>query len=175
MDNFDLLGPLFLIVSVCILGLLTISSRKKARIRHVLHLGKKMEKQAESFYRKLAKQTRSDVVKKLCLKLADEERDHLKLIEDKLSRWRPLPISQKILSILDTDASFRELFLNPPNKNASTDEFVEYAMDQEKKMVLFYSRFEGQFTHTWKIHRLDEMIEEEKEHVAVWTEILTNK
>lgn len=131
-----------------------------------------MEKQAEAFYRQFAKKVHNDVIKNLCLKLAEEENDHLKLIEDKLSRWRSLPLSQKILLALDGDAKLRKLFLSPPNQNATTEEFIEYAIDQEQNMATFYLRFEDEFTNTWKLKKLREMIEEEREHVRVWTEIL---
>jgi len=136
-------------------------------------LGRKMEQQAEAFYRKLAGRTRNVDVKRLCLILAEEEKDHKRVIEEKLHHWKPLPISQKILSILDTDARLRGLFLSPPNHDADTDEFIEYALDQEQRMVAFYMEFENEFSHAWKKKRLNEMIDAERRHVRVWSEILS--
>ena len=65
--------------------------------------------------------------------------------------------------------------MSPPDPNATAEEFVEYAMDQEQKMVTFYENFENEFTHIWKLSRLRKMIDEEKDHVKKWSEILLNR
>ena len=145
----------------------------RPRLRHVLQLGYIMEQQAIRFYEHFAEQTGNDTVKKLCAEILDEENRHLQLIEDKLSRWKSLPASQKDLTVLDADAKLRNLFLSPPGHNAPAEEFAAYAMDQEQNMVTFYENYKSEFTHTWKRNRLKKMIDEEKEHVERWSEILS--
>ena len=100
--------------------------RKKTRLRHIFHLGSKMEQQAQTFYEQFAGQTRNDAVKELCLKLADEENKHMELMEGKLSRWKSLPLSHKILVTLDADNKLGNLFLTPPHHNAAVEEFFKY-------------------------------------------------
>ena len=57
----------------------------KTRLRIVFHLGTIMEQQAETFYRRFAVDTTHARIKALCQKLADEEKEHLRLIQYKLS------------------------------------------------------------------------------------------
>ncbi len=146
--------------------------RRRVTLRGVLHLGRKMEQQAVWWYEQYATQTESEQIKALCLKLADEERTHVNLIETRLGRWKTARVSRRELERLDADGTLRNLFLSPPGPEAPTESFVSFAIEQEKRMVDFYTQFEAHFSHEWKIRRLDELIEEEKDHVRQWSRIL---
>jgi rubrerythrin len=124
-----------------------------------------MERQAEEFYRECAQQAQDMEVRELCLELADQERRHFGFIQDILSKWKPLPISNRDLKAMDADGRLRRLFLSPPNPDGTKRDFIEYAMNEEKKMVQFYKNFEKEFGNEWRKTKLWRMIEEEVEHV----------
>lgn len=148
-----------------------LSSRKGIRLRHVFYIGSLMERQAEAFYRRFAKQAQGNDVKKLCLQLADEEVQHFKLIDNQLSRWKSLPISKGDLETMDADGKLRKMFLSPPGLDSTTKEIFEYAIDQETKMVVFYESFEEEFTDWWKSTKLKAMVAEEKTHIMKLTDM----
>lgn len=147
--------------------------RKKIRLRHILHLGSLMEKQAEQFYRQFAHQAKDMDVQELCLELAHQERKHLGLIQDILSKWKPLPINKRDLKAMDADGRLRRLFLSPPDPDGTMKDFIEYAMNEEKKMVYFYKNFEKEFANEWRKKKLWRMVEEEVEHVRRLESILS--
>ena len=148
-----------------------LSSRKGIRLRHVFHLGSLMEQQAGAFYRRFAKKTQDDNVKELCLQLADEEVQHLHLIDHQLSRWKSLPMSKSDFEAMDADGKLRKMFLSPPSSNSTNKEVIEYAIDQETKMVAFYESFEKEFTDWWKSTKLKAMVLEEKTHIMRLTDM----
>ena len=150
-----------------------LSSRKGIRLRHVYYLGALMERQAEVFYRRFAEQTHDNDLKVLYLQLADEEVQHLKLIDYQLSQWKSLPIKKEDLSILNADNKLRKMFLSPSSTNATKRDIIEYAIDQETKMVEFYESFENEFTDWWKSTKLQAMVAEEKTHVIRLTNMLS--
>ena len=139
--------------------------RKKIRLRHILHLGSLMERQAEQFYRQFAHQAQDMDVRELCLELANQEKKHFGFIQDILSKWKPLPINMRDLKAMDADGRLRGLFLSPPDPDGTKKDFMEYAMNEEKKMVYFYKNFEKEFAYEWRKTKLWRMVEEEVEHV----------
>ena len=141
------------------------SSQRRIRLRHILHLGSLMEKQAEAFYRQFAQQVEDADVRELCLELANEEKDHFGFIQDILSKWKPLPVNKDNLKAMDADGRLRRLFLSAPNPEGTKKDFIEYAINEEKKMVYFYRNFEKEFAHEWRKTKLWRMVEEEVEHV----------
>ena len=140
--------------------------RNQKRLRHVLYLGCIMEEQSEEFYRHFAEHARRADVRKLCVELAGEESQHLKLIQDILAHWKPLPISQRDLDAMDADRRLQGLFRSPPDATASYDQILKYAIGEEEKMAEFYVDFEHEFAEAWKIMKLDAMVAEEKSHVV---------
>jgi rubrerythrin len=150
-----------------------LSSRKGIRLRHVYYLGSLMERQAEAFYRRFAEQTHDNDLKVLYLQLADEEVQHLKLIDYQLSQWKSLSIKKEDFEILDADNKLRKMFLSPSSTNATTRDIIEYAIDQETKMVEFYESFENEFNDWWKSTKLQAMVAEEKTHVIRLTDMLS--
>ena len=94
-----------------------------------------MEEQAETFYRRFAKEAKNPGVRELCRQLADEEAQHSALIRDVLSRWKSRPITQDDLDAMDADGRLRGMFASTPDPDADEKELVEYAMDQESQMV----------------------------------------
>ena len=150
-----------------------LSSRKGIRLRHVFYIGSLMERQAEAFYKRFAKQALDNDVRELCLLLANEEVQHFKLIDYQLSTWKSLPISKGDLEAMDADGKLRKMFLSPPDLNSTTKETIEYAIDQETKMVAFYESFEKEFTDWWKSTKLKAMVAEEKTHIMKLTDMIS--
>ena len=135
--------------------------RRKVRLRHVLHLGSVMERHVEAFYRRFAREAQDADVRQLCLKLADEEILHFRMIQELLSKWKPQPPNRSDLEAMDVDRKLRYLLFSPPSPAATSTEIIEYAMNVEKKMVEFYRSFADKFTSEWKIKKL-QLIEAEK-------------
>jgi rubrerythrin len=151
-----------------------LSAKKGTRLRHVLYLGSLVEKQAEAFYRNLAQQAYSEDVKELYVRMAEEEKNHFSFINDILSGWIPLPAEKGDLEAMDAGSRLRNLFSSYPSPDATEEEVTEYAMNAEKKMVIFYLDFEKEFASEWKKMRLWDMIEEEKSHVAKLSDMLSS-
>jgi len=147
-------------------------SRKGIRLRHVFFIGTIMERQAEAFYRCFAEKAQDDDMRKLYRELAEEEVQHFKLINGQLSRWKSLPINKKDLEAMDADGKLRQMFLSPPDTNATKKEIIEYAMDQEAKMVAFYESFEKEFNDFWKSAKLQALVTEEKTHIRKLSDML---
>jgi rubrerythrin len=76
-----------------------------------------------------------------------------------------LPVKKDNLKAMDADGRLRKLFLSAPNPEGTKTDFIEYAINEEKKMVYFYKNFEKEFAHEWRKTKLWMMIEEEVEHV----------
>ncbi len=150
----------------------TSPSRKKTRLRHVLHLGSLMERHPEAFYRRFAEKVPNADVIELCLRLADDELRHFRLIGNILSGWGSLPVTQADLEAMDANGKLRSMFLSPPSPSATKEEIIEYAVNEEKKMVAFYGSFEKEFIPIWKKMEIWDMMEEEKSHVKKLSDML---
>jgi rubrerythrin len=149
-----------------------IFSRRGIRLRHVFYLGTLIELQAESYYRRFAEKMQDDDVRDLYTQLADEEIRHFKMIDGQLARWKSLPISQKDLNAMDADGKLRQMFLTPPDMNATKKEIIDYAINQEEKMVTFYQFFEKEFNDYWKSSKLQALVAEEKTHIRKLSDML---
>lgn len=149
------------------------ASRRKVHLRHILYLGSLIERQAEAFYREMANKAPHEEVKELCLKLAADEKRHFQLIDGILSRWKSLSLTPDDLKALEAKEKMQRIFQSRLDSNAGNKEIIEYAMNEEKKMVSFYESYENEFTSLWKLAKLQEMIEEERGHVAKLTDMLS--
>jgi len=147
-------------------------SRKGIRLRHVFFIGTIMERQAEAFYRRFAEKAQDDDMRELYRELAEEEVQHYQLINGQLSRWKSLPIDKRDLEAMDADGKLRQMFLSPPDTNATRKEIIDYAMDQEAKMVAFYESFEKEFNDFWKSAKLQALVTEEKTHIRKLSDML---
>lgn len=150
------------------------SPKKETRLRHVLYLGSLVERQAEAFYRHLAQQAYDKDVKELYLSLSKDEAKHFSFLNNILSGWKPLPATKEDLETMDAGARLRNLFSSPPSPDATVEEVTEYAMNAEKKMVIFYLDFKNEFVYEWKKIKLWKMIEEEKSHVKKLSDMLSS-
>ena len=149
-----------------------LSSRKGIRLRHVFYIGALMERQAEAFYRRFAKKVQDDDMRNLYFQLAKEEVRHFKLLDGQLSRWKSLPIDKRDLEAMDADGKLRKMFSSPPDTNATKKEIIDYAINQETKMVAFYESFGNEFNDYWKSTKLQALVTEEKTHIKKLSEMM---
>ena len=146
--------------------------RKKVRLRHILHLGSMMERQAETCYRRFAEHSQNDATRNLYLQLANEEVKHFELISEQLSSWKPLPVAESDLEAMDAKGEMRNMFSSPPNPDAKEEEIVNYAINEEKKMIVFYEKFEKEFSDWFKATKLKAMVADEKIHIHKLSKLL---
>ena len=135
------------------------------RLRHVLTLGARIERRGEQFYRRFAGELEDPRAGELCNELADDEARHLRTIEEQLAQWNPIPLTQRDLEQLDADGRLSALFRSPPGPDATAEEILHYARNEEDRMVAFYARFQAEFADRWKATKLWKMVQEEKSHV----------
>jgi len=140
------------------------SPAKKIHLRHILYLGLHIEQQALNFYENMEKTVKDQHTKDLFKRLAKDEISHVQLLNDIVSHWRTIPVSQKDLDVLDSGQKLRRLFSNILHPG-STKEIIEYALEEERKLVSFYTRFIGEFTSVWKIKKIKKIISEETYHL----------
>jgi len=81
-----------------------------------------------------------------------------------LSKWIPIPIDERLLSVFDEDLKLRGIFMNPPPPDSTEEEMVKYSVEQEEKMVQFYLSFERNFVDAWKRMHLERLVMEERAH-----------
>jgi len=139
--------------------------QKRARLRHILKLGALSEKRGEKFYRRCSRKSLDPAVRELCQRLAEDEADHYRVIDDQLSRWNPVRVSKRKLRELDTQGLLTSLFTSPPEPTAKTEEIIEYSIDVENKMIAFYEEYASHFLEIWKVEKLQRLVEDERGHI----------
>ena len=145
----------------------------KVRLRHIFRIGILLEEQGEAFYRSLSRRLSNPESEKLCLTLADDEARHRQLLEQALRRWIQIPISETEYKVLERNLQSKDIFSNPPSANASLQEVIQYAIEQENKSVEFYQSFEKSFdSDTWKLMHLQDLVREERAHADKLSSIL---
>ena len=146
---------------------------KKIHLRQLLQMGILLEERGEAFYHSLSERSLNPDVKDLCEKLAQAEHKHKELIEETLSHWLDLPMSEFSRSQIDSELHKKGLFLNPPSLDATEKILLKYAVEQEYKSVDFYAGFEKEFPEAWKTMHVERLVMEEKDHAARLTDLLS--
>lgn len=139
--------------------------KKNIHLRHLLRMGIQIEQQGEDFYDKLAEKAENLNVKHLCRKLAIDEARHRLFIEKTLYRWLPIPIDMRSLALFERELKKRGIFSDTPPPDASVEDLIRHAIEEEKKTMDFYLSFENSFPEAWKRMRIEKLAEEEKEHI----------
>ena len=102
-----------------------------------------IEKAGLNFYEKAAKSVLEDSVKKVFLRLAEEEREHIQILQEKLRHLKPA-ISGKVKSNGKLSSFIKENLLgkifqtveNDLNKEFENDlEALEYGIESEKRSI----------------------------------------
>lgn len=141
-----------------------LSDREKIRLRDLFQIALIIETQGKSFYVDVLENVTESETEKLIKWLMQEEYRHRESIHKIIERWRFPAISPEALDRVDQDLKFRGIFRNPP-EDKDVLSWLKYALDQEKKMVDFYSSFSAEFATRWKMRKLEKLIDEEMSHV----------
>lgn len=160
------------------------------RLRHILIIGHRMELRAETFYRSFALRTKNTEAENVCRFLADDEERHAARIDALLDRWNDAPLSKSDEKAFASNNAYKKIFASNLPPQASWQDILHYALEQEKEMVAFYSLCDEQVMgeydarhynekmevyNLWKSEKLAGMIAEEEKHVRVITELLKGK
>ena len=134
-------------------------------LRHVLQMAVRVEEKGLQFYKMYSEVTRDFRVKELVTRIISEEAKHKQLLLSMLAQWKPLAENGDIFERFDTEMKVRRIFFSMPNKYASEDEIIAYAIEQEKKLVDFYKGFEHAFPQGWKRLNIQALVVMERTHV----------
>ena len=137
---------------------------EETRLRHLYQFAIIIEEQGAQYYDKLAKQTKNEALTKLCFQLVEEENEHKRLFQQRLSRWVPLPLDDKSLDRLERKFQTKGIFSDLTLSDKTVDDLVRYAIAVEHKSIDFYLSFEKDFPDAWKSMQLSRIIEEERSH-----------
>jgi rubrerythrin len=147
----------------------------------VLNFAVRIEEDGEAFYRKTALVAEEGEVKKLFLRLADEEVGHKKVFQDmssKLEEYSPTEsYSGEYMAYLRDYIDSKVVFTKEKEKQSSTvndtPSAIDFAMERELDSILYYQEVK-QFImeRQWRI--IDGIIAEERKHFAILAEARKN-
>jgi len=110
---------------------------EETRLRHLYQFAIIIEEQGAQYYDKLAKQTKNEALTKLCFQLVEEENEHKRLFQQRLSRWVPLPLDDKSLDRLERKFQTKGIFSDLTLSDKTVDDLVRYAIAVEHKSIDF--------------------------------------
>lgn len=173
---YYVLGALAAAVCVVVLArfLRRETGERSVHLRHLLMLGAEVEKEGISFYTRFERMSEDQGVKELCARLAQDETRHGKLLEETLSRWRPIPADEAAMAALREDLTRKGLFATPP-LDTTEEEMLEFALAVEEKTAEFYASFEKEFPETWKKAHIEQLVLDEKAHARDLRELSGNR
>jgi rubrerythrin len=140
-------------------------------LMEICDLAVKIEKNGEKFYREAIEKTAQPNIKSLFQYLADEEVKHRELfvsikeelkpgVDDTLSDDEESALLQEILG--DQTFSLQEADLSKIEK---TEDLIDLAVEFEKDTVLFFEMIREFIPRYDIIEKIEEFIEEEKNHI----------
>lgn len=140
-------------------------------IREILEIAKKLERNAELFYRGSTRKFSDPSLVSLLERLADAERRHY----DWFSRKRELePASAEDRQLREMESTFlREIVGDQTfslkevdlSSVRDTHSLVNFAIEYENDTILFYEFFRSLTDDAVTIEKLDEIIAEERNHI----------
>lgn len=136
------------------------------KLRDLFRLASLIEEQGEALYAKMELKAARPETKKLCAWLAEQEGIHRGIIQDQISKWRPLPPHLTEWPAFMERVKKAGFFADPPAENAAEDELAAFAIRQEIKTAEFYALFEQAFPQAWKRVHMRRLVEEEHIHEA---------
>lgn len=147
----------------------------KYSIDEVLKFAIEIEKEGELFYRVMASKTSNKDMKKLCLKLSDDERKHMEIYENMLEILGPDP-NEYIYGMENEYIAYLHAFIEKTVFNdekingvieSFNDEntFLKYAIEKEKDSIDYYMNMKNLLTESSPV--IDKVIKEEESHIEV--------
>jgi rubrerythrin len=136
----------------------------KVPLRYMFQVAVLIEEQGKEFYEKLAEKASDVKAREFWQGLANDETDHKRLFESILSRWLPRPADKRSLDSLVQALRDRGLFSIPPLPDATEEDVIKYAIQQEEMTADFYLSFESAFPDAWKRTHIRRLVTIEREH-----------
>lgn len=131
----------------------------------------KMENDGEKYYRDQAEKNKNNRLHVVCLKMADDEKMHAKIIMNKMNR---MPLS---LTPMDTLENAKNVFeglgdMKVPEKEIlSQFDFYRKAVDIEQKSIALYTEYLAKAEDDIEKELFQFLIDQEKQHFAVLDEL----
>lgn len=147
----------------------------------VLNFAVRIEEDGEVFYRKAALVAEGEAVKKLFLRLADEEIGHKKLFQNMLSKLEEYKPTESyggeymayLRDYIDNKAVFTKEKENRFSAVKDTLSAISFAMERELDSILYYQEVK-QFIMEKQWWAIDNVIAEERKHFALLAEVKKN-
>ena len=148
----------------------------------VLNFAVRIEEDGEAFYRKAAVEAKEGAIKKLFVRLADEEVKHKKVFHDMLSKideYRPTEsYGGEYMAYLRDYLDGKIVFTKEAEKNrlsVGNDALsaIDFAIQRELDSVLYYQELR-QFIMERQRGIVDDVIAEERKHFALLAEAKKN-
>jgi rubrerythrin len=151
---------------------------QKYSLNEIFQIALRMEENGEKFYRQIAKEAVRDDVKKIFLKLAEEEIEHKKLFQEMLkAEVLYAPIEYYPEEYFEYIKSYADDFIFTKEKKEkivysvhNTIEAIDVAINMEKDSVWYYSEIKGLVEDKYK-NSIDKIIEEERKHFSLFVDL----
>ena len=154
----------------------------------IFHTAILIEQNGEKFYQALLNETKDEAVKKVCRRLADDEKRHaanfIRLLKEAVGR-KPAVFTgtdvgeedvKYIKSLTDANVFARTLSVKEVAAKIRTDqETIRFALKIEKESVVFYASIKKFVKPGPGKDEIDEIIQEEQEHYRILNELLESK
>jgi len=137
-------------------------SRKIKTVKEVLAVAIKKEIEAYSLYLSTSKKVASPGTKQMLEELAEQEKDHQKILEKVVQENKYQGLGAEIPKASLGIADF--LVASALKKNATPQEVLIFAMKEEEKAMNFYSSLKAQFSGTHLETLFEKLAREEKGH-----------
>jgi len=143
----------------------------------IYEIAEEIERNAAEFYREAAERCPNEDIKKLLLDMSETENEHLKTFQNMreklaeevgLSIFDPFGRSAEYLQAI-ADARSWEGRINPMQAltgNETAKEIIEFAMESEKEMVVFYVGLKDLVYFKAGKDKVEEIIIEELNHIC---------
>ena len=115
--------------------------KKKIPMRYLFQLAILLEERGKKFYNRLADVASNVRAKHLWQELANDKSHHKLLLETTVSGWLPRLPNKESLASFFKELRSRGLFSNPPLPDASKEDIIKYAIQQERIIADFYHSF----------------------------------
>jgi len=143
----------------------------------VYEMGEEIERNGEHFYRKAVELTENAELKDMLMCLADQERDHIALFRELREKLPPAASSTSPLDDDDVSLYLQSLADSKVFKTSedvdrvlgqakTIEEILDLALRFEKDSILFFQWARDLTREDWGKEKIDELIEEEKKHIA---------
>jgi len=130
-----------------------------------------MENEGENFYREQALKNKDNALYTVCLSLAEDEKRHAQIIQNKMNQ---MPY---VLGAMDTLSKAKSIFEGlgdfklPQKETLNQFDFYRMAVDIEQKSIALYTEYKGNAQNEKEKELLDYLIMQEKQHFETLDEI----